>query len=110
MLFLLTMWAIVEIGAKQYKVRKGDVLEVERIKKKSSPLILDKVLLLASDGKILIGQPYLDKVKVKAEILEEVKGEKIIIYKFKRRKKYRRKRGHRQIYTRLKILEILVEK
>ena len=103
------MWAIVEIGAKQYKVKKGDILEVEKIKQKS-PLLIDKVLLLASDGKVLIGQPYLDKVKVKAEILEEVKGEKIIIYKFKRRKKYRRKKGHRQIYTRLKILDILVEK
>ncbi len=103
------MWAIIEIGAKQYKVKKGDILEVEKIKQES-PLLIDKVLLLASDGKVLIGQPYLDKVKVKAEILEEVKGEKIIIYKFKRRKKYRRKKGHRQIYTRLKILDILVEK
>jgi len=103
------MWVIVEIGAKQYKVKKGDILEVERVKKES-PFIIDKVLLLASNGKVLIGQPYLDKVKVKAEILEEVKGEKIIVYKFKRRKKYRRKKGHRQIYTRLKILDILVEK
>ncbi|RKY40766.1 MAG: 50S ribosomal protein L21 [Candidatus Omnitrophota bacterium] len=103
------MWAIVEIGGKQYKVKEGDILEVERMKE-NSPLLLDKVLLLSSNGEIKIGHPYLEKVKIKAEILGEKKGEKIIVYKYKRRKKYRRKRGHRQIYTRLKILEILVEK
>jgi len=103
------MWAIVEIGGKQYKVKEGDILEVERVKE-DSPLLLDKILLLSSNGEIKIGQPYLEKIKIKAEILEEKKGEKIIVYKYRRRKKYRRKRGHRQIYTRLKILEILVEK
>jgi large subunit ribosomal protein L21 len=99
------MWAIVEIGKKQYKVREGDILEVERIKQVRS-LTLDKVLVLCKDDEVKVGTPYIKNVKVKAQVLEETKGPKLIIYKYKRRKKYRRKRGHRQIYTHLKISKI----
>ncbi len=102
------MWVVVEIGAKQYKVKEGDIIEVERVKE-DSPLLIEKVLLFSDDGEIKIGTPYLDNVKVKAEILEEKKSKKIIVYKYKRRKKYRRKRGHRQIVTRLKISQIILE-
>ncbi|MCD6229138.1 MAG: 50S ribosomal protein L21 [Candidatus Omnitrophica bacterium] len=103
------MWAIVEIGGKQYKVKEGDILEVERIKK-DSPITLDKVLLFCKDKEVKVGAPYLDDVKVTAEILEEKKGEKVVIFKYKRRKKYRRKRGHRQILSRLKISQIVEKK
>lgn len=100
------MLAVVEIGKKQYIVRKGDVLEVERLKTEGK-ISLDKVLLLADADKIKIGTPYLDKARVEADIEEEKKAKKIIVYKYKRRKKYRRKQGHRQIRTRIKITRII---
>ncbi|UCC94406.1 MAG: 50S ribosomal protein L21 [Candidatus Omnitrophota bacterium] len=100
------MWAVVEIGKKQYLTGVGDTLEVERLQDKKGSLSFDKVLLLVEDKKVHIGSPYLDKVKVKADILGEKKGEKVLIYKYKRRKKYRKKQGHRQIYTLLKISDI----
>jgi len=101
------MLAVVEIGKKQYLVKKGDTLEVQRLKEKEGKLILDKVLLLADDKKTKIGTPYLDKAKVEAEVEGEKKAKKIIVYKYKRRKKYRKKQGHRQIHTTLKITRII---
>lgn len=102
------MWAVVEIGSKQYKVKEGQALYVERIKKPSpdNKVSIDKVLLLAKDNTLEVGRPYLKNVKVTAEILKEEKDKKIIVFKYKRRKNYRRKKGHRQIYTLLKILKI----
>ena len=97
------MWAVVEIGKKQYLVKKGDTLEVERLKEKEGEIVFDKVLLLVDKKKVSVGQPYLKKAKVKAKIQGEKKGEKVIVYKYKRRKKYRKKQGHRQIHTYLKI-------
>ena len=101
------MLAVVEIGKKQYLVEKGDSLEVQRLKEKEGKIVFDKVLLLADDKTTKIGTPYLEKAKVEAKIEEEKKGKKIIVYKSKRRKKYRRKQGHRQIYTILKITRII---
>ena len=100
------MLAVVEISKKQYLVEKGDTLEVQRLKDQKDKVVFDKVLLLADDKKIKIGTPYVDKAKVEAQIMEEKKGKKIIVYKYKRRKKYRIKRGHRQIYTVIKITRI----
>jgi len=100
------MLAVVEINKKQYLVEKGDTLEVQRIKDKKDKAVFDKVLLLFDGKKVKIGTPYLDKAKVEAQIMEEKKGKKVIVYKYKRRKKYRIKRGHRQIYTAIKITRI----
>ncbi|MCD6539764.1 MAG: 50S ribosomal protein L21 [Candidatus Omnitrophica bacterium] len=102
------MWAIIECGSKQYKVEEGESLYVERIKKPSpdNKISIDKVLLLVKDSILKVGRPYLKNVKVTAEILKEEKDKKIIVFKYKRRKNYRRKKGHRQIYTLLKILKI----
>ena len=100
------MFAVVEINKKQYLVEKGDTLEVQRIKDQKDKVTFDKVLLLADGKKIKIGTPYLDKIKVEAQIIEEKKGKKVIVFKYKRRKKYRIKRGHRQIYTAIKITRI----
>jgi len=100
------MFAVVEINKKQYLVEKGDTLEVQRIKDQKDKAAFDKVLLLADGKKVKIGTPYLDKAKVEAQIMEEKKGKKVIVYKYKRRKKYRIKRGHRQIYTAIKITRI----
>lgn len=101
------MLAVVEIGKKQYLVEKGDSLEVQRLKEKEGKIVFDKVLLLADDKMTKIGTPYIEKARVEAQIEEEKKGKKIIVYKCKRRKKYRRKQGHRQIYTILKITRIV---
>ncbi len=103
------MWAIVEINKKQYKVKKGESLLVDRINKKGN-IVLDKVLLFYKENKAQIGTPYLKNVKIKASIMGEKKMSKIIVYKYKRRKKYRRKRGHRQILTHLKISDIVESK
>jgi len=100
------MFAIVEIKDKQYLVKEGDSLEVERLEEKEGNIILNKVLLFSLDDKVYIGKPYLDNVKVEAQIKKEKKGEKIIIYKYRRRKKSRLKKGHRQIYTSLLISKI----
>lgn len=101
------MLAVVEIDKKQYRVREGDILKVQRLKNKEGKVNFERVLLLADDKKIKIGTPYLDKAKVEAEIQGEKKAKKVIVYKFKRRKKYRKKQGHRQIYTTLKIIRII---
>jgi len=101
------MWAVVEIGSKQYKVKEADEIEVQRLSQSpGSKTTLDKVLLFAKDDEVSVGKPYLKNVKVEAQVLGERKAKKTIIFKFKRRKGYQRKRGHRQIFTLLKILEI----
>jgi len=102
------MWAVIENGGKQYKVSVGDVVEVEKIKgKKGSSIELGPVLLYSKDGKdAVVGSPNVDKVKVKAKILEEGKKDKVVILKHKPKKRYKVKRGHRQPFTRLEITGI----
>ena len=100
------MFAVVEIDKKQYLVREGDKVEVQRLKGQKGKVSFDKVLVLAQDKQVKIGTPYVTKAKVEAQIEGEKKDKKVIVYKYKRRKKYRRKRGHRQIYTILKITRI----
>lgn len=100
------MWVVVEISKKQYIAKKDSILEVERLREEGS-IVLDKVLLLADDKNISVGTPYLDNVKVKAEVKEEKKARKVRVFKFKRRKKYQKEQGHRQIKTLLKISDIV---
>jgi large subunit ribosomal protein L21 len=100
------MLAVVEINKKQYLVKEGDSLVTERLKNPAGKVVFDKILVLADENNIKIGTPYLEKVKVEAEVQGEKKSDKIIIYKFKRRKKHRKKQGHRQIYTSIKITRI----
>ncbi len=102
------MYAIIEVGSKQYNVKKGDILDVEKqVVKKDKEIALDKVILLATDKKIEVGQPYLKDVIVKAELLAQVKGKKVISFKYRRRKSSHWKKGHRQQFTRIKIKEIV---
>ena len=100
------MWAVVEIDKKQYLVNKGGIFDVERLKQGKGNVAFDKVLIFSDGEKVQIGTPYLDKIKVKAEVQEERKSKKVIVYKYKRRKRYCKKQGHRQIHTRLKISDI----
>ena len=98
------MYAIVDTGGKQYKVQKGETLRIEKIPGEvGSQVSFDKILMLADDDNVKIGRPVLDDVAVKGHIVEQEKAQKIIVFKYKRRKRYRRKQGHRQQYTAVKI-------
>ncbi len=103
------MYAVIETGGKQYRVKEGDVFFVEKLPgEKEELVVFDQVLLISKENgeSPLIGNPYLENAKVACEIVEQFRGKKILVFKFKRRKKYRRRRGHRQYYTRLKVLQI----
>jgi large subunit ribosomal protein L21 len=101
------MYAIIEVGAKQYTVQKDDIIEVEKQPvTEGKEIALDRVLLVAKEKDIEIGQPYLKGVKVKAIALGNIKAEKLISYKYRRRKSSHSKIGHRQLLTRLKIKDI----
>ncbi len=103
------MYAVIETGGKQYKVSPGELIKVEKLDSNpGSEVQFEKVLMVQKEDGTLIGRPYLDKVRVIGEVLEHKKGEKIIVFKYKRRKNYRRKKGHRQWYTALRIKEITV--
>jgi large subunit ribosomal protein L21 len=100
------MYAVVEINGKQYRAEKGSVLKVDRIAaEKGAALSMDKVLLVSGD-KVSVGSPYVTGATVKAVVQDEVKGDKIVVFKYKPKKDYRRTRGHRQRYTLLKIEDI----
>ncbi|MDD5236845.1 MAG: 50S ribosomal protein L21 [Candidatus Omnitrophica bacterium] len=98
------MYAIIEVGAKQYVVKKDDVLTVERLTEaEGKDATLSKVLLLSKDKKVEVGQPYLKGVKVKVHVLRHLRGEKIVSYKYRRRKSSHWTKGHRQNLSEIKI-------
>jgi large subunit ribosomal protein L21 len=101
------MYAIMETGGLQFNVKEGEKLKVPKIEGKSGEKVsFEKVLLISKDGEAMIGTPYLSGAKIEAEVLEQGKGEKAIVYKFKKRVKYRRKTGHRQDFTEIEIKTI----
>ena len=101
------MFAVIRTGAKQYRVQEGDILSVEKLDKEKGKRVTFKEVLLVEDGeKTLIGTPFVENASVKAEVVENFKDEKVIVFKKKRRKQYKRMRGHRQQLTRIKIEEI----
>jgi len=101
------MYAVISSGGKQYKVSQGEVLRVEKIPGEiGNPVTFDRVLLFSDGENISIGQPVLDNVAVRGHIVEQGKAKKILVFKYKRRKGYRRKQGHRQTYTAVKIESI----
>lgn len=102
------MYAIIESGGKQYRVEPGAVLALERIPGDvGSQVELDRVLLTSDGTTVKVGRPTLSGAKVISEIVAQTRGEKIDVFKFKRRKKYRRKTGHRQELTKVRIAEIV---
>ncbi|MBE0478589.1 50S ribosomal protein L21 [Candidatus Aerophobetes bacterium] len=105
------MMAVVEIAGKQYRVQPENHIKVDKISAEiGEELFFDKVLMAKKEeGELEIGTPFLEKVKVKAKVLDQARDKKVIVYKFKRRKNYHRKYGHRQSFTSLKIEEILWE-
>lgn len=101
------MYAIIEVGAKQYNVAKDDIIEVNKqLVKEGKEIVADKVLLASKDKKVEIGQPYLKNVVVKLEVLAQFKGEKTTAFKYRRRKSSHWEKGHRAQLTRLKIKSI----
>lgn len=100
------MYAIIETGGKQYRVQEGDIIDVDVIHSEDKALKFDKVLLLNDGTKSHVGVPHLPKCVVHAELIGESKGPKVIAFKYKRCKNYRRTVGHRQKYTRVKITKI----
>ncbi|UMZ72880.1 50S ribosomal protein L21 [Natranaerofaba carboxydovora] len=104
------MYAIIESGGKQYKVKEGDVINVEKLpeQEEGSEVLFDKVLMVRGEDEedVKIGAPFVDGVKVKGKIEEHGKGDKVVIFKYKPKKDYRRKKGHRQPYTQVKIDKI----
>jgi large subunit ribosomal protein L21 len=101
------MYAIIETGGKQYRVEKGMTLEVERLPGEPGDThVFDRVLLLGSEKDTRIGTPVVDGAKVKARIVTQAKGPKVVVFKMKRRKKHRVRRGHRQAQTTVEITDI----
>jgi large subunit ribosomal protein L21 len=102
------MYAVIKTGGKQYRVSPGDSIDVEKLPFEVGEQIeLDQVLLLVNGSGAEIGQPLVEGAKVKATVTRQAKGRKVIIYKYRSSKRYRRKKGHRQHYTRLRIDEIV---
>ncbi len=101
------MYAVVEWGGKQYKIEEGSILDVEKIDgEEGSLVVFDKVLLYSDGDKIHVGNPYIEGMQVKATLEEQRKGKKVIVFKYRRRHKYRVKNGHRQRLSRVKINKI----
>ncbi len=101
------MYAVIKTGGKQYRVEKDDVLRVELLEaKKGDKITLSEVLLIGTDGNAKIGTPTISGASVSAEVVDHIKDDKIIVFKKKRRQNYRRKNGHRQNLTVLKITGI----
>ncbi|HWQ89200.1 MAG TPA: 50S ribosomal protein L21 [Desulfitobacteriaceae bacterium] len=98
------MYAIIETGGKQFRVQEGDVICVEKLAANVGEIVpIEKVLLLEKDGAVKVGTPLISGAKAELKVLEHGKGEKIIIFKYKSKKNYRRKQGHRQPYTKVLV-------
>ncbi len=103
------MYAIIQTGGKQYRVAPGDVLRVERLPgERGDEVVLDQVLLVTDGDNVQVGQPLVANATVRTQIVQQGKGKKVLVYKKKRRKNYRRMQGHRQFFTALRIGEIIL--
>jgi len=103
------MYAVVKTGGKQYRVEEGETLRVEKISGEvGEPVSLDRVLMFSDGENVSVGTPVLENVAVKGHIVRQDRLRKIIVFKYKKRKRYRRKLGHRQAFTEIKIDSIEV--
>ncbi len=101
------MYAIIEACGKQYKVTKGDVVFFEKLDaEEGKKITFDKVILVSDDKKIEVGNPYVKGIKVEGKVIAHGKGKKIVVFKYKPKKNYKRKQGHRQPYTKVEITAI----
>ena len=103
------MYAVIKTGGKQHKVAEGEILKVEKLKaSEGEPVDITDALLIAKDGEVTLGSPFIEGAKVTAKILRHGKEDKVTIIKMKRRKDYRKKQGHRQNYSEIQIEQISV--
>jgi large subunit ribosomal protein L21 len=103
------MYAVVKTGGKEYRVSKGELIRVEKIEGNvGDQVTLKDVLMVSKEGETQVGTPLLANVVIQGEIVQEIKGKKVLTYKMKRRKNYRRFKGHRQTYTYLKVNDIVL--
>ena len=101
------MYAIVEVGAKQYNVKKGDIITVEKqAASRGKEFVFNKVLLVSKERKVEIGQPYVKGASVSATVLSQMKAKKVFSFKYRPRKAWKWQKGHRQKLTQLKIMDI----
>jgi large subunit ribosomal protein L21 len=101
------MYAVIQTGGKQYRVTPGELVKVEKLLGKTGdPVTFEKVLLTSDGETVNIGNPYLSDAKVQGRIARQGRDRKILVFKYKRRKKYRKKQGHRQAFTLIKVDEI----
>ncbi len=104
------MFAVIKTGGKQYRAKPGDVLEIEKlVVEKGNSVTFEEVLLIEDQDKVLIGTPFIENAAVTAVVLDNFKGDKVLVFKKKRRKQYKRTQGHRQELTRVKIEDILTD-
>lgn len=102
------MYAIIKTGGKQYLVREGDVIRVEKLNaEEGSVVTFDEVLAINDDESLKVGTPTVEGAKVEAKVIKHGKGKKIIVFKYKPKKNYRKKQGHRQPYTQVQISKII---
>jgi large subunit ribosomal protein L21 len=102
------VYAVIETGGKQYKVQPGDTVVVETLPGDAGDAVqFDRVLLISGDDSVAVGRPAIDGAVVTGQIVGQVLGEKLVVYKFKRRKNYRKRNGHRQPYTAVKIQNVV---
>ena len=101
------MYAIIETGGKQYKVQEGDVIKVELLHAEAGETVdIDKVLMVNKDGNVTVGAPFVAGAKVSLTVEENGKGKKVVVYKYKAKKNSRRKKGHRQPFTKATVVKI----
>ena len=100
------MYAIIATGGKQYRVSEGDVIYIEKIDAQVDSTVSFDVLLVENEGDVKVGTPVVEGVKVEGKVVGQVRGDKIIVFKYKSKKNYRRKQGHRQPYTKVEITKI----
>ena len=100
------MYAIIAAGGRQYRVSQGDVIYIDKVNQEADSTINFDVLMIGGEGDVKVGNPVLDGAKVEGKVLAQVKGEKIKIYKYKSKKDYSKRIGHRQPYTKVEITAI----
>ena len=103
------MYAVVKTGGKEYRISQGDLIRVEKLEGKVGDQVTMKdILMVSHEGQVQVGNPLLANAVITGEIVQQVKGKKVLTYKMKRRKNYRRTKGHRQTYTYIRVNDITV--
>lgn len=101
------MYAIVKTGGKQYRVSEGDVLYIEKLDiAEGEKVVFEEILVVSKEGEVLVGAPVVEGAKVEGTVLKQGKGKKVIVFKYKPKKDYRKKQGHRQPYSKVQIDKI----